>query len=150
MHRKLLFEIHGNSRHRLLFCKYRSMILFQNSQKSTCACASFLIRFSLQAYSPITKGTLSHVFCCEFFSEQFFFIEHLRTVDFEFRLTDCKLLNIILMTSMVQIWDQDSVMWDLWTLEVKYRDPPLSLKCPSQSSKVGPGDILQSVRIGPI
>ena len=97
MHRKLLFEIHGNSRHRLLFCKYRSMILFQNSQKSTCACASFLIRFSLQAYSPITKGTLSHVFCCEFFSEQFFFIEHLRTVDFEFRLTDCKLLNIILM-----------------------------------------------------
>ena len=62
-----------------VFCKKMFLKISQNSQENTYATVSFLIM--LQAYSFITKETLTEVFSrefCEIFKNAFF-IKHLRT-----------------------------------------------------------------------
>ena len=51
----------------------------QNSQESTCARVSFLIKLQAETCSFIKKETLAQVFSCEFYeiSKNTFFTEHL-------------------------------------------------------------------------
>ena len=53
----------------------------QNSQQSTCARVSFLIKLQGEACNFIKKETLAHVFSCEFcgISKNTFFTEHFWT-----------------------------------------------------------------------
>ena len=54
--------------------------ILQNSQESTCARVSFLLKLQAEACNFIKKETLTQVFCCEFskFLRTTFLKEHLR------------------------------------------------------------------------